>query len=164
MNRADADDDDLVDLPVVQSFDMVDGRSRRTRRCQQRQRQWSHGLNNGGNASLVVSTVSRGLNGFGGIVCNNATGRAMAGGNGINGNMNNQQLFNNTQDKALLNNLSGGRNPATRKELAQQGNLNAEAQADLLERRDATIYSTIRRNNQIIVRTGDNRSWIRLPS
>lgn len=161
MNRADADVDDLVDLSRrFNRFDMVDGRSLGLGGANNANGGGRNGMNNG-NGLNGNGLNGNGLNGNG----NNALSRAMGGGNGLNGNsssggMNNQpQLFNNTQDRALLNDLSSDEIQRLENELAQQGNLNAESQADLLERRDATIYiSTIRRNNQIIVRTGDNRS------
>ncbi len=85
----------------------------------------------------------------------------MGGMGQMSGNGLSSQLFNNAnaREKAALNTLSSDEIQSLENELAMQGQLDAETQADLLQRRDATIYiSTIRRNNQIIVRTGDNRS------
>lgn len=160
MNRADADMDDLLDLSRrFNRFDMVDGRSLGL-----------GGANNtgsGGRTSGNNSSALGGRNGTGSGNGNNALNRAMAGGNGLNGfssplgSNSNRTLFNNSnsQEKASLRDLSAEEIQQLENELAQQGDLTPETQADLLQRRDATIYiSTIRRNNQIIVRTGDNRS------
>ena len=156
MNRADADMDDLLDLSRrFNRFDMVDGRSLGL-----------GGANNtgsGGRTSGNSSSALGGRNGPGGGNGGNALINAMAGGNGLNplGSNANRQLFNNTnsQEKTSLRDLSAEEIQQLENEMAQQGDLTQETQADLLQRRDATIYiSTIRRNNQIIVRTGDNRS------
>ncbi len=79
--------------------------------------------------------------------------------NGLPGGNTTQQIARNPNEKVSLSDLSADEIQHLENELAQRGELTAETQADLLQRRDATIYiSTIRRNNQIIVRTGDNRS------
>ena len=156
LNRADADIDDLLDLSRrFNRFDMVDGRSLGL-----------GGANNnggGGRTSGGSSPSLGGRNGLGSGNGNNALNNAMGGGNGLNplGSNSNRQLFNNTnsQEKTSLRDLSAEDIQQLENELAQQGDLTPETQADLFQRRDATIYiSTIRRNNQIIVRTGDNRS------
>ncbi len=156
MNRADADMDDLLDLSRrFNRFDMVDGRSLGL-----------GGANNTGNGGRGGG-ASGALNGMNGMNGNNAFNRAMANGAGFGGlnampGMNaNQTMINrpNAPEQSSLNTLSATEIQQLENELAERGDLAAETQADLLQRRDATIYiSTIRRNNQIIVRTGDNRS------
>ena len=64
-----------------------------------------------------------------------------------------------SRDSAALSNMSSEEIQALENQLAQDGKLDGATQADLMQRREATIYvSTIRRNNQVIVRTGDTRS------
>ena len=155
MNRADADMDDLLDLSRrFNRFDMVDGRSLGLGSAN------NNAAGGGRNSNSTSSLGGRAGQGGG----NNALNRAMGGNlNGMNstagGLLNNQQLFKSNQEKLALNDLSAEEIQRLENEIADQGELAAETQADLLQRRDATIYiSTIRRNNQIIVRTGDNRS------
>lgn len=58
-----------------------------------------------------------------------------------------------------MNDLSAEEIQHIENQQALHGQLSDEERADLLQRKDATIYvSTIRRNNQVIVRTGDLRS------
>jgi len=62
-------------------------------------------------------------------------------------------------DYRPLNDLSSDEIQRLENQLVDQGRISDSDRSELLERKAATIYvSTIRRNNQIIVRTGDLRS------
>lgn len=161
MNRADADVEDLVDLSRRFSrFDLVDGRS----------------LGLGGTKGGRNSGNQQGGNGLGGM---NGLGRAgglgalgMASGIGSLTGMGSQGM--NMQGMGMrsaaqaaiaekehtpLDKMSAEEIQQIENEVAQNGQLSDDERADLLERKEATIYvSTIRRNNQVIVRTGDLRS------
>ncbi|MEO1530139.1 MAG: hypothetical protein AAFX06_32470 [Planctomycetota bacterium] len=83
-----------------------------------------------------------GLGGFGGGLTNRSRSR-----------INQQGLT--TDEGQALSDLSSAEIQALEDQLAS-GDLDAEQRSRLLARREATIYvSTIRRNNQVIVRTGD---------
>ncbi len=154
LNRADAEVEDLVDLSRRFSrFDLVDGRSLGL---------GSHansGSRSGQNSSPFggLGQQSNALNagGLGGI--------GVLGGNATNGfgNFNNQnsQQRTNPRVQDSLRNMSADQIQQLENEIAENGQLPEQLQADLMQRREATIYvSTIRRNNQVIVRTGDARS------
>ena len=151
LSRADADVEDLIDLSRRFSrFDLVAGRS----------------LGLGGSGGAKQSNgQSNSSSGFGG-----GQGRSGSlggfGGTGANGTgfgNQNAQGRNATpqlgRDSQALSNMSAEEIQTIENQLAQDGQLNEVTQADLMQRREATIYvSTIRRNNQVIVRTGDTRS------
>ncbi len=150
LSRADADVEDLIDLSRRFSrFDLVDGRSL--------------GLG-GSNNSNQMNGGMNSNNGLGGL------GRAGAlgglGAMGANGTFGNQNQTNRVPTKPLsaldadnLTDLSSDEIQNLENQLSRDGRLSDGTQADLMQRREATIYvSTIRRNNQVIVRTGDTRS------
>jgi general secretion pathway protein D len=148
LNRADAEVEDLVDLSQRFSrFDLVDGRSLGL---------GSHSANSG-------SRSSQNSNPFGGLGQQaNALTAGGLGGNSSNfGNFNNQNSQQRTSPRVQdsLRNMSADQIQQLENEIAEKGQLTEQVQADLMQRREATIYvSTIRRNNQVIVRTGDARS------
>ncbi len=147
LSRADADVEDLLDLSRRFSrFDMVAGRS----------------LGLGGSAgSKQTNGQSNSTSGFG-----NGLGSGGGGGLGLTGSGfgNQNQSTRNTspipsRDSQALSDMSSDEIQKLENQLAQEGQLDGGTQADLMHRREATIYvSTIRRNNQVIVRTGDTRS------
>lgn len=149
LNRADAEVEDLVDLSQRFSrFDLVDGRSLGL---------GSHSANSG-------SRSSQNSNPFGGLGQQSnaltAGGLGGFGGNASN-NFNNQNSQQRTSPRVQdsLRNMSAEQIQQLENEIAEKGQLSEQVQADLMQRREATIYvSTIRRNNQVIVRTGDARS------
>ena len=103
------------------------------------------GLGIGGFGGGFGGGLGGGLGRFGGGVTNRSRSR-----------INQQNLA--TPEGQPLTDLSSSEIQAIENQLAS-GNLNAEQRSDLLERRAATIYvSTIRRNNQVVVRTGDPRT------
>ena len=64
-----------------------------------------------------------------------------------------------TGDGQPLSDLTAGEIQELEDQLAYEGDLSDQQRADLLRRREATIYvSVIRRNNQVVVRTGDSRT------
>ena len=154
LSRADADVEDLIDLSRRFSrFDLVAGRS----------------LGLGGTGSTGGANQSNGQSnsssGFGGGLGRSGSlaGLGAAGANGAGFGNQNQPVRNTTQrsgrDAEALSNMSAEEIQKFENQLAQDGKLNDVTQADLMQRRAATIYvSTIRRNNQVIVRTGDTRS------
>ncbi|MCC6511311.1 MAG: hypothetical protein IT423_19575 [Pirellulaceae bacterium] len=162
MNRADADLDDLIDLSQRFSrFDLVDGRS------------LGLGAPNLGNSANNQGGMGQGggIGGLGGGGMGGGLGAGLGGMAGLGGaqGMGQNQGGGQARSNALgaarhrehlaMNDLAAEEIQKIENEVARQGQLNADAQADLLQRRDATIYiSTIRRNNQVIVRTGDQRS------
>ncbi len=168
MSRADADMDDLVDLSRrFNRFDLVDGRS------------LGLGSSNGGSHGSRGASGSlgnaNGMNGLNGMNAMGMGGMGMGGAGlfggmnnpsmngGLNGGMNggfgqNNQAIN-QRDHKRLSDLSAEEIQQLENSVAEDGSLSEEARAELMARRDATIYvSTIRRNNQVIVRTGDTRS------
>ncbi|HAC93071.1 MAG TPA: hypothetical protein DCF63_20930 [Planctomycetaceae bacterium] len=149
LNRADGEVDDLVDLSQrFNRFDLVDGRSL--------------GLGNHPNRTNTQSgQFARNLGGpF------QAGGLGMLGGLGVNGVLQNPNFqagsrnsANDSRDSDTPRVLSSDQVQQIENAIAQDGQVSDQAQSDLLQRREATIYvSTIRRNNQVIVRTGDAKS------
>ncbi len=150
LSRADADVEDLIDLSRRFSrFDLVDGRS------------LGLGGSNSNNQSNGANGLGGGLGRAGGL-----GGLGGIGAMGANGNFGNQNQAARNQPKPLsvldadtLTDLSSDEIQNLENQLSRDGRLNDGTQADLMQRREATIYvSTIRRNNQVIVRTGDTRS------
>ncbi len=148
LSRADADVEDLIDLSRRFSrFDLVDGRS----------------LGLGGSNNTNQSGGANTSNGaFGGGLGIGSSAGGL-GALGQNGNFSQAQRGlarpprNLTADN--LTDLSADEIQKLENTLAADGRLSENDQADLMQRREATIYvSTIRRNNQVIVRTGDSRS------
>ncbi len=150
LSRADADVEDLIDLSRRFSrFDLVDGRS----------------LGLGGSNNTNQSGGANSANGaFGGLgMAASAGGLGAFGQNGNFGNNSQSQRGLARPTRNLnsdnLTDLSADEIQKLENQLAADGRLSENNQADLMQRREATIYvSTIRRNNQVIVRTGDSRS------
>lgn len=148
LNRADGEVEDLVDLSQrFNRFDLVDGRSL--------------GLGNHPNRTNNQSgQFARNLGGpF------QAGGLGLLGGLGANGSLLDPNFQTNNRNPASDSRneeprvLSSDQVQQIENAIAQDGHLSDQAQAELLQRREATIYvSTIRRNNQVIVRTGDTKS------
>lgn len=68
-----------------------------------------------------------------------------------------------TPDAQALSDLTAAEIQLLEDQLALVGDLTDEQRADLLQRREATIYvSVIRRNNQVVVRTGDSRTMTQI--
>lgn len=152
LSRADADAEDLLDLSRrFTRFDLVAGRSM--------------GLG-GASGSKQGSGQSNSTSGFGSGLGRYGTmnGLGMLGMNGSGlGNPQNQSIRNTAansgNDSDPLSNMSSDEIQKLENQIAQAGKLDEGTQAELMQRREATIYvSTIRRNNQVIVRTGDTRS------
>ena len=144
LNRADGEMDDLVDLSRrFNRFDLVDGRSLGLGSTQNR-------MNN--QLAQFGRNLNMQLNPFG---MGAMAGLGMAGGLGA------QQLqqFNTSQPSEPVIPLTSDQIQRIETALAEEGRLHEELKADLNQHKEATIYvSTIRRNNQVIVRTGDARS------
>lgn len=157
LSRADADVEDLIDLSRRFSrFDLVAGRS-----LGLGSPSGTNPTNGQANATGGFGGGLGGLGALGGIDALGGIGALGMNGPGF-GNLNQQARNtspNSNRDSAALNNFSAAEIQAFENQLAQDGKLDGGTQADLMQRREATIYvSTIRRNNQVIVRTGDLRS------
>ena len=108
----------------------------------------------------------RGSNGFsgsnglgGGPTDPYGTGALQSSLGSINNRLRNPLNSNPNGDNRPLDDLSSEEIQRFENQLVDQGHINDDDRSELLERKAATIYvSTIRRNNQIIVRTGDLRS------
>ena len=173
LNSADADFTDLIDLSQRFSrFDLVDGRALGLGTFQGGG-QTSNSLGISGR----TSGRNRGGGGFGGGLGGFGGGQGGFGGGGLGGfggglgggfglggfgsgqfgrGTGNQQQ---TRESEQLNDLTAAEIQNLENRLAALGNLSDEDRADLLQKRAATIYvSVIRRNNQVVVRTGDRRT------
>lgn len=149
LNRADAEVEELVDLSRrFNRFDLVDGRSLGLGSTQNR-------------ANNLVNMNQRNLGGpFQGM---NMGGMAGMGrfGMGQGSEFFDQQppARNDSTGYEPLRNLSSDQIQQIENSIAAEGRLDERTQSELMRRKEATIYvSTIRRNNQVIVRTGDVRS------
>ncbi|MEM9588435.1 MAG: hypothetical protein AAGA03_14220, partial [Planctomycetota bacterium] len=155
LNTADADIDDLQDLSNrFNRFDLVDGRAL--------------GLgtfdgtgNGGGLAGAGVGQNALGQNGLGlglgGLGLGGASGQLL--GSGLTQRSRNRNNTGSVQRDLDVEDLSSDEIQSIENQLAQSGRLSVADQARLMRRNKATIYvSTIRRNNQIVVRTGDQQS------
>jgi len=161
-NSASSDQTDLADLSQRFSrFDLVDGRALGLGALDgssNRGSGSSRGGNLGGNSMQLLGANglnglngSNGLNSLGSGTSNNPFGSGALG----NNSRNPQALAENRS----LNDLSSEEIQRLENQLVDQGRISDNDRSELLERKAATIYvSTIRRNNQIIVRTGDLRS------
>ena len=162
-NAASSDSTDLADLSQRFSrFDLVDGRALGLGASDGSQK--GSGANRGGNSGqssmqlrgangLNGNNGANGLNGFGG------GGASSPFGSGALGASSRNSQLNSNLDNRPLTDLSSEEIQRFENQLIDQGRINDGDRSDLLERKAATIYvSTIRRNNQIIVRTGDLRS------
>ncbi|MCG8649433.1 MAG: hypothetical protein MI861_06355, partial [Pirellulales bacterium] len=153
LNMADADGDDLVDLSNRFSrFDLVDGRAL--------------GLgtfDSGGATGLGVGNANL----RGGLIGNGLLNNGALGLGGPNLSLANPAISARSRSRAnttrrpreTLHEMSAAEIQDLENQLAQDGQIDAADRATLMRRNKATIYvSTIRRNNQIIVRTGDEQS------
>jgi len=163
-NAANSDTTDLADLSQRFSrFDLVDGRALGLGSMSGSGQQGSS-IGRGGSLGQN-SAQFRGANGLSGI--NGANSLNGFGGGGstdpfgsgaLGARAQNSQL-NLTDDNRHLTDLSSEEIQRFENQLVDQGRINDSDRSELLERKAATIYvSTIRKNNQIIVRTGDLRS------
>lgn len=151
-NRADGEVEDLIELSRrFNRFDMVNGRSLGLGASQRNSTQANSGLN------------SNPLGSLGGLNSPQANASGLLGGQFSSGNPNtaawasSQRTPLNTH--ADLRDLSADEIQQLENEVGPDGKLSEQVQADLMQRKDATIFvSTIRRNNQVIVRTGDGRT------
>lgn len=144
LNRADGEIEELVDLSQrFNRFDIMDGRSlglgnnsgRRNNQLAQF----------GRNMSMQLNPLT--LAGMGSLGMANSLGFSQM-----------QQLNPGAGSEPVVQ-LTPDQIQQVENALAEEGRLNEELRADLSQQREATIYvSTIRRNNQVIVRTGDERS------
>lgn len=147
LNRADAEVEDLMDLTRrFNRFDLVDGRSLGLGSNQNRPNNLMNLNNPGRNGQLQglnsLDMLGGGLGQFGAL-----------------GNMQPNWQRNEPREVPSLRDMSSDEVQQLENSLAEQGRLDDQLQAELMQRKEATIYvSTIRRNNQVIVRTGDTRS------
>lgn len=164
-NAASSDQTDLADLSQRFSrFDLVDGRALGLGALDGSSHQGS-GANRRGPSSSN-SMQLRGSNGFsgsnglgGGPTDPYGTGALQSSLGSIHNRLRNPLNSNPNGDNRPLNDLSSEEIQRFENQLVDQGRINDDDRSELLERKAATIYvSTIRRNNQIIVRTGDLRS------
>jgi len=161
-NSASSDQTDLADLSQRFSrFDLVDGRALGLGALDGASHRGS-GSSRGGNSGvnsmqLRGANVLNGLNGTNGL--NNVgsgTSNDPFGSGALGNNFRNSQTL---RENRPLNDLSSDEIQHLENQLVDQGRISDSDRSELLERKAATIYvSTIRRNNQIIVRTGDLRS------
>ena len=178
LNSADADFTDLIDLSQrFNRFDLVDGRALGLGTFDGGQQSGNAGslggFNTGRRGGLGglgggLGGLGGGLGGLGGGLGGLGGGlgglRGGLGGFGLGGfgqgrfgrGTTNQQQ---TPDREQLNDMTAAEIQALENRLAAIGSLSDEERANLLQKREATIYvSVIRRNNQVVVRTGDRRT------
>ena len=146
LSTADTDVDELVDLSQrFNRFDLVDGRS------------------------LGLGTFEAGeqanTNNFG------RSGNFMGGPQQLGGLPVGASVTDRSRSRATrttprdrpLDNLSASEIQNLENQLAENGNISEEDRTRLMRRGEATIYvSTIRRNNQVVVRTGDPQSMVEI--
>jgi general secretion pathway protein D len=140
LQMADADVHDLSDLSQrFNRFDLMDGRSLGLGASQATQQR---------NPQNNANQPGFGLGGQAG----QGLGLLNGGGNGLARNQP-------RQDSSALPDLSADEIQALEDSISRDGDIGSRARSSLLQRGKATIFvSTIRRNNQIVVRTGDERS------
>jgi len=165
-NAASSDQTDLADLSNRFSrFDLVDGRALGLGALDGSSNRGSSGGrggnlagNSGGNS--IQLRGANGLNGLGGGNVSNNIGSGTSNDSfGSEGLGNRSRSLQSRGDNRPLNDLSPEEIQRLENQLVDQGRISDSDRSELLERKAATIYvSTIRRNNQIIVRTGDLRS------
>lgn len=151
LNMADADVDELMDLSQRFSrFDLVDGRALGLGTFDGGGQAGGGG---GGGAGMMAGGAMMG--GMGAMPGMGAAGAGAGGGQGRSRNRNNAQAGANES----LKNMSSAEIQRLEDELALDGEISEQSRARLMQRNQASIYvSTVRRNNQIIVRTGDQPS------
>ncbi len=144
LSRADADAEDLIDLSRrFNRFDLVDGRSLGLGNNQNR----ANNLLNQNGRFFDPQFQQFNQAGLGGMAAGGIFGIQP---------MQPQNIGNTTEP---LRNMSSDQIQQLENAIAEEGRLGEKLQSDLMQRREATIYvSTIRRNNQVIVRTGDSTS------
>ena len=166
LNSADNDFTDFIELTQrFNRFDLVDGRALGLGTF------GGGGLGQGvgggigtglGRGGLGVGGLGGGLGGLGGGL----GGLGGLGGfsGGLGGGLTNRSRSRINQQSLVspegepLSDLSSAEIQAIENQLAS-GELDEEQRSELLQRKEATIYvSTIRRNNQVVVRTGDPRT------
>lgn len=152
LNMADADMEDLNDLSQrFNRFDLVDGRALGLGTLE-------NGNRNGGNAALQ----QRGAGLLAGNQAMMAGGAGLLGGQGLPGGLavrSRRRPEPASSTTSSDTKLSAAEIQDIENELARQGELSSQKKARLNRRGPATIYvSTIRRNNQIVVRTADRSS------
>ena len=167
LNSADNDFTDFIELTQrFNRFDLVDGRALGLGTFGGGS---GLGQNNLGNSNgLGVGGLGGGGLGFGGLGGLGGLGGGLGGFNGglggFGGGLTNRSRSRVSQqnlataDGQPLSDLSSSEIQAIENKLAS-GNLDEDSRSELLRRKEATIYvSTIRRNNQVLVRTGDPRT------
>ncbi len=149
LNMADADTEELMDLSQRFSrFDLMDGRA------------LGLGTFDGGGQSSGGGGRG-GAGAGGGAMGQGAVGGQMGGGGGAMNRSRSRSDSTNAQNSALQNGLSAVEIQELEDQLAFSGSISDESRSRLARRGQATIYvSTVRRNNQIIVRTGDEQSMV----
>lgn len=142
LNMADADRHDLDDLSQrFNRFDLVDGRSLGLGSFENSDRPSS--INN----AAINSARNNQSGGVGGSAQDNFT----------NGLASRNRMRSPEQDK--MPDLTAAEIQTIEDRITAEGELRDAERADLMRRGQATIFvSTIRRNNQIVVRTGDSES------
>ncbi len=142
LNMADADSHDLNDLSQrFNRFDLVDGRSLGLGSIENSDRPSS--INN----AMLNSARNSQLNGSGSSGSSNFT-------NGLASRKRTQ-----SPDQDRLPDLTAAEIQSIEDRITAEGDLRDAERAELMRRGKATIFvSTIRRNNQIVVRTGDSES------
>lgn len=171
-NAANSDQTDLADLSQRFSrFDLVDGRALGLGAVDNAS-QSGLGRRGGAGSNSMPLRGSGGGGNSNGLVGANGYGNGMSGdpfgntgmqsANGSAANRFRNPSFHPVDangDNRPLSDLSADDIQRLENQLVDQGRITDNDRSDLLERKAATIYvSTIRRNNQIIVRTGDLRS------
>ena len=166
LNSADNDFTDFIELTQrFNRFDLVDGRALGLGTF------GGGGLGQGNIGGANNTGIGGGLGlggglGFGGGLGGLGVGLSGLGGGfgGLGGGLTNRsrsrvnQQGLTTREGQALSELSSSEIQAIENQLAS-GELSEDERSELLRRKDATIYvSTIRRNNQVVVRTGDPRT------
>ena len=145
LNTADTDIDDLVDLSQrFNRFDLVDGRSL--------------GLGTFETNNQNATNLNRPSNAL--------TGQGQLGGLQLGSSITDRTRRRATPrspTKPSLNDLSAAEIQDLENQIAASGDISESDRARLMRRGEATIYvSTIRRNNQVVVRTGDPQSMVEI--
>ncbi len=156
LNMADADIEDLMDLSQRFSrFDLMDGRALGLGTFEGGGQAGGAGGRGGAMGQMgqvgMIGQMGMGQMGMGG---------GQLGGGAMNRSRSRSDSTN-AQNSAQKNNLTAGEIQELENQLAASGSISDESRSSLAQRGQATIYvSTVRRNNQIIVRTGDEQSML----
>ncbi|MCA9216154.1 MAG: type II secretion system protein GspD [Planctomycetales bacterium] len=145
MNTADTDTGDLVDLSQrFNRFDLVDGRSLGLGTFETDE---TNSAMLGRNGLPLGAQFGLGQNPIGSSISNRSRRRSSS----------------TARQPDPTNRLAGSEIQELENELSSNGQISDEARARLMRRREATIYvSTIRRNNQVVVRTADPKSMVEI--